>query len=386
MNPSHTTESDSQSPPAAEPLRVGVYGVLTTRLRYGALVSPLPASSLAVIIDSDVRLARSWARQMGAKPEFMPSFGDFLAQPPAVDAMILPIPLRLRQSTIKACLENRIGVLCELPFAYSLKEQEELIRLAQEQETLLMPMLPRRFDPAFEAVTKILAEGSLGDLRHVRGEWSLPMGEVAIMENGVDDIEEDLLLQHILCQSVDRFQGWFGEPMTVSGDVVAFRKENISAKRQKPEEAPLGTLLISFDRAQVTLSASRTRSAYPGERYLFTGTQAQLEFIARSGTRHATSTAPTITIHKAGRVEVVEIFEESTPERRVAEALSHFLACARGLVPAPTFAQEMHSTLNVVHGGYLSTVGNNKISLPLKRAPSFEAFFRRFETTKHIGL
>ncbi len=385
MTPSPSFEAEGQFGTAPQTLRVGLFGVLTARLRYGASLSPLPADALTALIEPDIRVARAWAKQRGATPTFLPSWGDFLSAEIPLSAMILPIPLRLRHDTIRACLERRIAVLCELPFAYSLKEQVALIQLAQEQNTLLMPVLPRAFDPAFREVGKIVQEGTLGELRQVRVEWSLPMAESAVLENGVDDVEEDLLLQNLLCQSVFTCQEWFGDPLTVSADVTAFRKENLRIRPKKLEENTLATLIIAHERAQVTQTVSRTRSSYPGERYLLTGTQGQLEFVARSGTHHSTAATPTITLHKGGHKEVLEEYGEYTQAMRIEEALAYFLDSLRSETPDLTLTKSMHLALNAVHGAYLSTVGSNKVSLPLHRAPSFESFFRRFETTKHLS-
>lgn len=371
---------------STEPLRVGVVGVLSSRVRYGSTLMSLPSANIVSIIDPDIRLARSWARQLGAKPEFYASLSEFLAADVALDAMILPIPMLFRQSYIRACAERGVAMLCEAPFGYSLKSNADALELAEAANTLLFPVFPRRFDPYFQKAGELLGENLVGTLKQVRCEWSIPLGEAAVLENGADDADEDLLVQNLLCQSVDLTRLWFGEAYSVSADVTSLRPENRAAKTRNPIEEPIAALIVSHENVQTTHVVLRTRSSMPGERYVFTGAQGQLELIARAGVHHSSANAPALIHHHSGRSEekpVETLFPDMTSQRAFS-LLAHFLGCVRGAETPQADAESARRAMDVVHGAYVSTIESSKVALPLHRAPDFEMFFRRFETVRQL--
>lgn len=385
-----TSQSSPQPPPQdaapVEPLRVGIVGVLSSRVRYGSTLLSLPSANITVMIDPDIRLARSWARQLGAKPEFFPSFSEFLASDIPLDAMVLPIPMIFRQGYIRGCSERGIAMLCEAPYGYSLKTNAEMLEFASTHNALLAPVFPRQHDPYFQEVGRLLASNLVGALKQVRCEWSIPLGEAAVLENGVDDVDEDLLVQNLLCQSVDLARAWFGEAYSVSADVTPLRPENRTAKARNPVEEPIAILIVSHENVQVTHVVSRTRSALPGERYTFTGMQGQLEFIARAGVHHSSANAPALYHHHNGQSELLPIdtlFPEMT-DQRAFSLLAHFLGCVRGEETPQAGAESVSLAMDTVHGAYISTLESSKVMLPLHRAPDFEVFFRRFETIRQL--
>ncbi len=383
-HPSPETTAQSASRPAS--LRVGVVGVLSARIRYGSALASLPSAAITVIIDPDVRLARSWARQLGAKPEIFPSFSEFLASEAELDAMLLPIPMLLRQGHIRGCAERGIPMLCEAPFGYSLKANEATTQFAADHNALLFPTFPRRFDPYHNEVGRLLESNLVGALRQVRCEWGIPLDEAAVLENGVDDVDEDLLVQNLLCQSVDLARTWFGEAYTVSADVTPLRPENRNEKARKRTEEGIATLIVSHEKIQVTHTVARTRSSYPSERYTFTGAQGQLEFIARAGVHYSSANAPALYHHSHGQTEVLPIdtlFPDMTEERAFS-LLTHFLGCVRGQETPHLTPADVRTAMDTVHAAYISTLENSKVVLPLHRAPDFETFFRRFETTRQL--
>ncbi len=371
---------------SADPLSVGVVGVLSSRIRYGSTLLSLPSANITVMIDPDVRLARSWARQLGAKPEFFPSLSEYIASDIALDAMILPIPMIFRQGYIRACSERGIAMLCEAPYGYSLKSNAEMLEVGAEHDALLFPVLPRRFDPYFLEVGRLLAENLVGTLKQVRCEWSIPLGEAALLENGVDDADEDLLVQNLLCQSVDLTRLWFGEALSVSADITPFRAENRTAKTRTPIEEPIAALIVSHENIQATHVVTRTRSSLPGERYTFTGMNGQLEFIARAGSRHSAANAPALIHHHNGQSEplLVETLFPDMTDQRAFSLLAHFLGCVRKVETPLADAENVRLAMDTVHAAYISTIESSKVTLPLHRAPDFELFFRRFETVRQI--
>lgn len=67
----------------------------------------------------------------------------------------------------KAALLRGKHVLCELPFAASVQECDELIALAKERDCLLMPALKTAYSTAFERLILLAQSGVIGEIVHV---------------------------------------------------------------------------------------------------------------------------------------------------------------------------------------------------------------------------
>ena len=75
-----------------------------------------------------------------------------LAKDPAVDAVYIATPHSFHKEHSLLCMQNKKAVLCEKPFAMNLREVEEMIATAQENNVLLMEALWTFFLPHFKYV------------------------------------------------------------------------------------------------------------------------------------------------------------------------------------------------------------------------------------------
>jgi predicted dehydrogenase len=258
------------------------------------------------------------------------------------------------------------------------------VEVATQHNTLLVPVFPRRFEACFVAVKDYLQSGALGALRQARCEWSLPYAEGVPLENGVDDLEEDTLVQSLLCQSVDCGRFWFGEALSVSADVAAFRAENRVSMKPVRHEGSVANLIVVHEQATVSYALSRSRATLPGERYTFSGNQGQLELIAQSGVQHPTFAAPSLVLHTHGRSVRLPLQDTQGNEERMPSLLRGFTEGVRSHNFIEPNAADASAALEIVHAAYRSTIENAKITVPLRHSASFEAFFRRFETTRRL--
>jgi predicted dehydrogenase len=69
------------------------------------------------------------------------------------------------------CLENGKHVLCEKSFAVTASQAEELFSLAREKKLFIMEAFWTKFLPAYRLLEKTIADGTIGDLTHIRAEW-----------------------------------------------------------------------------------------------------------------------------------------------------------------------------------------------------------------------
>lgn len=67
----------------------------------------------------------------------------------------------------RAALQQGKHVLCELPFAASVRECDELMKLAEQQDRLLMPALKTAYSTAFERLILLAQSGAIGEILSV---------------------------------------------------------------------------------------------------------------------------------------------------------------------------------------------------------------------------
>ena len=94
-----------------------------------------------------------------------------LANDPNVDAVYIATPHVYHKENTIMCLKKGIAVLCEKPFAMNLKEVEEMIACAKENNTLLMEALWTYFLPHYKYVLDLLENKTYGNILKVESDF-----------------------------------------------------------------------------------------------------------------------------------------------------------------------------------------------------------------------
>ncbi|MBT8324753.1 MAG: Gfo/Idh/MocA family oxidoreductase [Winogradskyella sp.] len=111
-------------------------------------------AQLYAVASSNAQRAEQFALDFMAK-EAYDNYTD-LAKDPNVDAIYIATPHSFHKTHTLLCLNHNKAVLCEKPFAMDLKEVDEMISLAQENDVLLMEALWTAFLPHFQfAIDKV---------------------------------------------------------------------------------------------------------------------------------------------------------------------------------------------------------------------------------------
>lgn len=140
---------------------------------------------------------------------------DMLVTDPAVDYVYIASPNSLHYAQARAALERGKNVLCEKPFTSTVREADDLIRLAREQQLFLYEMVPTAFLPNYRLLQQHLPE--VGRVRLVQCNYSqyssrydnLLAGEVA---NIFDPAYSGGCLQDINYYNVYFAVSLFGKP------------------------------------------------------------------------------------------------------------------------------------------------------------------------------
>lgn len=92
----------------------------------------------------------------------------------SIQAVYIPLPNSLHYDWIKLALQNGKHVLVEKSMACTLSHVIELNQLAEDENLVLMENFQFRFHKQLTLIKKILADGTIGDLRQVRSAFGFP--------------------------------------------------------------------------------------------------------------------------------------------------------------------------------------------------------------------
>ncbi len=150
---------------------------------------------------------------------------EALLTDPAIDYIYIASPNSLHFDQARAALEHGKNVLCEKPFTSTVREADELIRLARERRLFLYEMVPTPFLPNYRLVKEHLAE--IGRARLIQCNYSqyssrydnLKAGEVT---NIFDPAYSGGCLQDINYYNVYFTVSFFGTPLAARYDANRF--------------------------------------------------------------------------------------------------------------------------------------------------------------------
>src|ERR1700747_3171137 len=141
-------------------VRVGLIGFgLAGQAFHAPVIRGVPGMELACIVERhrsndakrypEVRIARSLDEMLSDK---------------SIGLCVVATPNDSHFSYTKACLEAGRDVVVDKPFTPTMREAEELVRLATDRGRMLTVYQDRRWDGAFLTVKKLVASGALGNV------------------------------------------------------------------------------------------------------------------------------------------------------------------------------------------------------------------------------
>ena len=125
----------------------------------------------SLVIENEVRKARLFADMYGGK--VYDSYESLLASPD-VDAVYLPLPPALHFQWARTALENGKHVFLEKPFTSSMRDTDELLKLAEAENLAVHENYMFVFHRQIEEIKEIIGSGRIGDVRLYRIAFGFP--------------------------------------------------------------------------------------------------------------------------------------------------------------------------------------------------------------------
>ena len=237
----------------------------------------LPEVRLVAVADAHAPFAESAARRWGYA-KAVTSWQE-VAEDPEVDAVSVVVANSLHREVVEGLLAAGKHVLCEKPLAPSIADAEAMVaageRAAAEHGSVSGVGFTFRRSPAIGAVQRLVADGSIGQLRHVDGRYwcdyavdpDAPMswryrggpGSGALADIGSHLVD----LAEFLGGTVTSVRGTTFTTVTTSrpkpvGVVVGHAKSAVSDEREPVENEDLVSFTATLaSGASATLTASR---------------------------------------------------------------------------------------------------------------------------------
>ena len=95
----------------------------------------------------------------------------------SIDAVYIPLPNTLHKKwTIEAAKKGK-HVLCEKPAAIKARDAMEMVQACDDHGVIFMEAFMYQFHPQHDVVREVIASGEIGDVRHMRSNFSFYLGD-----------------------------------------------------------------------------------------------------------------------------------------------------------------------------------------------------------------
>lgn len=196
------------------PVRWAVVGTGSIAASFARDIALAPSASLVSVCSRSPEAADAFSRRFG--PLSLSTDLTALAQDASIDAVYVASPNSAHAAQVATLLAVGKPVLCEKTLTTSLSDTDALISQARALSSFLMEALWLLYLPAIQRLRAVLASGTIGTIRAVRGElafhkpfnaedrfFSAALGGGALLDLGIYPIALTLSL--------------FGKPGRVEG-------------------------------------------------------------------------------------------------------------------------------------------------------------------------
>ncbi|MGC7101343.1 Gfo/Idh/MocA family protein [Amycolatopsis lurida] len=155
-------------------VRIGVLGA--ARIVKQALTDParnVPEVQVTAIAARDAGRAREHGEKLGIR-KVHDSYEALLADP-EIDAVYIPLPNALHAAWSTRAMEAGKHVLCEKPITSNEAEARLLSEVATRTGRVICEAMHPLYHGLFDRIAEIIAEGSIGEVRHVEAQVSFPV-------------------------------------------------------------------------------------------------------------------------------------------------------------------------------------------------------------------
>jgi scyllo-inositol 2-dehydrogenase (NADP+) len=198
--------------------KAAIVGLGKMGLSHLSIVNTHPEIQLRCVCDTSRYVLDILERYTGIK-----TYSDFrkMLQAEQLDCVFVATPSKYHADIVTAALENNLHVFCEKPFALEPDDGYRLADVAETKGLVNQVGYHYRFVAPFNEAKRLLDQGLIGDLHHIRVE---AYGPVVLRKKGLtwrsQKSEGGGCLFDYACHAIDLINYLVGRPVSVSGTVL----------------------------------------------------------------------------------------------------------------------------------------------------------------------
>jgi predicted dehydrogenase len=150
-------------------IKFGLIGLGKISTRFAKVLNTVEGVELTSVASRDLERSQAFAQQFKAK-KALASYEEVIRDPD-VDVVYIGLTHNFHYEFAKKCLEAHKPVLCEKPLVITQKKAEDLVNLAQANNTLLMEAMWTRCMPAFQKAQEWIKTGKIGQVKLITANF-----------------------------------------------------------------------------------------------------------------------------------------------------------------------------------------------------------------------
>ena len=154
---------------ADQKVRWGIVGLGKIANLFAEDIQKVPNAKLYAVASRNKENSKRFAQKYNASI-FYDNYMD-MSKDQQVDAVYIATPHAFHKEHTLLFLNQKKAVLCEKPFAMNGMQVKEMIDTAKTNNTLLMEAMWTFFLPHYQAVLKVLKEGTIGDIVNIHADF-----------------------------------------------------------------------------------------------------------------------------------------------------------------------------------------------------------------------
>jgi scyllo-inositol 2-dehydrogenase (NADP+) len=200
-------------------LKVGIIGLGKMGLSHQSIFGAHPGVTLAGVADTSGYMLDVLSKYTGIRG--YSNYSEMLEREP-LDAVVVATPSRFHADIVRAALQRKLHVFCEKPFGLDPVVGLQLAELAEKSGLVNQVGYHYRFVATFNEARRLLQQGIIGKLHHIRAE---AQGPVVLRAAGTtwrtQKSDGGGCLFDYACHAIDMLNYLVGCPTAVSGTVLS---------------------------------------------------------------------------------------------------------------------------------------------------------------------
>jgi myo-inositol 2-dehydrogenase/D-chiro-inositol 1-dehydrogenase len=143
-------------------LNLGVIGAGKIGTLHAKNISLFTDARVLAIADVNRVASENLAKQVSAKKIYSSYFD--LIKDNDIDGVIISLPNNMHYEVSMAAIDAGKHVFCEKPLSLNVGEAEDIVKKVKGHDVKFQMGYNRRFDPSYEKVKKLIAEGIIGNI------------------------------------------------------------------------------------------------------------------------------------------------------------------------------------------------------------------------------